>query len=120
MWVNISDSVLSVLLVWFLIPKLGISGYAIVIIVMEGYNFILSFLRLRRKIRFSITPMKSLVLPVFVATVSALLSKSLFIFSGKDVSPLWLILKVLFAVCIFIGVQSLISLKGRKEEAKIY
>ena len=46
MWVNITDSALSVALVWFLIPKMGILGYALVIIIMEAYNFILSYFRL--------------------------------------------------------------------------
>ena len=54
MWVNITDSLLSVILVWVLIPRLGIIGYAFVIVIMEGYNFALSIWRLKKKVDFHI------------------------------------------------------------------
>ena len=53
MWINITDAMLSIALVWLLLPKLGIMGYAVCIIVMEAYNFALSSARLLSKIRFS-------------------------------------------------------------------
>ena len=67
MWVNISDSLLSVILVWILIPRLGIMGYAVVIVIMEGYNFLLSVLRLARRVSFRIHPSRSLLLPLLTA-----------------------------------------------------
>ena len=102
MWVNISDSVLSIFLVWLLIPKMGISGYAIVIIVMEAYNFILSLLRLKCKIKFSFDPAKCLLLPLFSALLSAQLTKSLFVFCGVGASGYWLFMKITFSACAFI------------------
>ena len=109
MWVNITDSVLSVILVWFLIPRLGITGYALVIIIMEGYNFILSFIRLRSKIHFEITLVKSLFVPILIAFLSSILANKLFAFSGKDISSLWLILKIVFCVLIFIGIRAILN-----------
>lgn len=113
MWVNISDSLLSVALVWFLIPRLGIIGYAVVIVVMESYNFLLSFIRLRGKIRFEIDLPKYLVLPLLTALLSAYFSKVLFNFAGNSVSPLWLVLKMIFAFSVTFGI--LLMLRALKQ-----
>ncbi len=106
MWVNISDSLLSVILVWILIPKIGILGYGIVIVVMEGYNFLLSVLRLRKKIKFKISYFKSLFLPLLFAGISAYLSRILFAMSGESTGGVWLFLKLLFSVCIFTALNT--------------
>lgn len=105
MWVNISDSLLSVFLIWFLLPKMGISGYAVVIIVMEAYNFILSFIRLKKRVHFSIKSLFSFVLPFLEAIVSAMIADALFAFSGSLTRPLELAAKILFSVCIFIALN---------------
>ncbi len=118
MWVNITDSILSVILVWFLIPRFGITGYALVIIIMEGYNFILSFIRLRKKTKFSLTLRSSLISPLLVSAIAALIANELFSFSGKDVSSLWLVMKMLFAACLFIGIQSLVNIKIQNRQKK--
>ncbi len=109
MWVNISDSLISVILVWFLIPKMGIGGYAVVIVAMEGYNFILSAARLRTKIKFNIAPLKSIALPVLSAAFSAWVTKRIFAFAGSLATPVWLFLEILFSVCIFIAIYYSIS-----------
>ena len=105
MWVNITDSLLSVILVWFLIPAMGISGYALVIILMESYNFILSVLRLRSRISFRISPLRSLVAPAANAAASAYLTKSLFGLNGAASSALPLVMKMVFSVCVFLALQ---------------
>ena len=102
MWVNITDSLISVILVWFLIPRLGISGYALVIIIMEAYNFALSLFKLRRKINFSINPAYALVTPAACATLAAFLSERFFVFSGTGTTPLWLALKIIFSLSAFL------------------
>ena len=105
MWVNISDSLLSVFLIWFLLPKMGIAGYAWVIIIMEAYNFILSFSRLKYRVKFSAKALLSFILPFFEATLAALFSKELFAFSGSLTTPPWLIAKIVFSVCIFVALN---------------
>lgn len=104
MWVNITDSLISVALVWLLIPKMGIMGYAVCIIAMEAYNFILSLIRLLKRIKFTISLRETLLLPLLSALVSSLFVKKLFISAGKQTSPLWLTLEILFSVCVFSGV----------------
>ncbi len=116
MWVNISDSLLSVALVWLLIPRLGILGYAVVIIVMELYNFALSFARLRRKIHFKIAFFHGLALPLLASAFSALLTRLLFSFGGCGVRPVWLILKMLFALALTAACLAIMTLKNEKRK----
>ena len=119
MWVNISDSVLSVLLVWFLIPKFGIGGYAIVIVVMEGYNFLLSVIRLGSKVKFKISIFRSVILPALAATLSAFLTKELFIFSGASSSVFWLVMKMIFFIALFFGAFYLLNIIRARNAPKI-
>lgn len=109
MWVNISDSLLSVILVWLLIPKMGIMGYAVVIVIMESYNFLLSFMRLKRKISFEISPVRCIILPLACAMAAAYLSRLIFNFGGSSVSPIWLIIKMIFALCITVIPLALVN-----------
>ena len=103
MWVNITDSLLSVFLVWLLIPKMGIMGYAVVIVIMEGYNFVLSFLRLGRKIRFTIK-LKCFTVPLFAASLSAYICSRIFSFGGSGAGVIWLVMKMIFALSITVSI----------------
>lgn len=120
MWVNISDSLLSVVLVWFLISRLGIAGYAVVIIVMEAYNFILSLIRLKKRIKFRINVFRSLVFPLLAALFSAIASDKIFDISGRLTTPLWLVLKIVFAVSLYLALYLFSNLvfNGKKRETK--
>lgn len=104
MWVNIADSLLSVILVWVLIPLMDIYGYALVIIIMECFNFVLSYLRLRKRIDFGLNIYRSFVLPLIAALISATVSKWVFVFCGRAATWLWLTLEMVFAVSICLGV----------------
>lgn len=115
MWVNISDSFLSIILVWVLIPRMGIAGYAVVIVVMEGYNFILSAARLYARIGFKIKLFRAVLLPLLAAMLSAHLSKEIFTAGGSSAEPLWLILKIIFAVCVFLGAYTAANLKIQRK-----
>lgn len=122
MWVNITDSLLSVILVWLLIPRLGIMGYALVIVLMEGYNFLLSFSRLKGRISINLTPVNSIIMPLTFSILSVLLAGRLFTLEGSSVSPLWLIMKMIFALSITVFMLSvsgmLLEKRRRKTEQK--
>ncbi len=115
MWVNITDSLLSVILVWFLIPRMGIMGYALVIVIMEGYNFLLSFIRLRGRVHFSVDLKGSALIPALASLLSALLSKRLFRFGGSTVSAVWLVLEMLFSLSVTLFLISLTKIKFKKK-----
>ena len=115
MWVNITDSFISIILVWVLIPRMGIMGYAVVRVVMEGYNFILSAVRLYSKIGFKVNAFRSVFLPLLSASLAVLLSKQIFIFDSSA-RPLWLILKIVFAVCVFLGTYTAANIKIKRKK----
>lgn len=117
MWVNITDSLLSVILIIILIPRIGIAGYAIVIVVMEGYNFLLSMIRLRKRIKIRIKLASAIVLPLVSAFSAAYISRSLFLF-GSSESALWLILKGVFMLSVFVAVYSAMKLLIDKNKKK--
>jgi len=88
--VNIIDALLSVFLVWILIPRWGIGGYIFVIISMEVLNFGLSATRM-----LNISGMKPkffawLFKPLICIIASTFLTKSLFSIGGATAAPLWL------------------------------
>lgn len=109
MWINITDSLLSVLLVYLLLPVMGVSGYALMIVGMELYNFALSFLRLRRRIRFRILSLVSLSVPPLSALASVLLCRRLFLMNGAVTTLPWMLAKLLFCLAVYVGVTVLLS-----------
>ena len=117
MWVNIADSFLSVLLVYLLIPVFDISGYALVIIIMELFNFIFSFLRLKRRVAFK-TRITSALLPLFASTLATFIASRVFVFSGEAVAMPWLVMKLLFAFSIFVLIISGTKIVGSIREKK--
>jgi stage V sporulation protein B len=118
MWINIADSFLSVFLVWVMIPIFDIVGYAMVIILMELFNFTFSYLRLRKRIDFTFNPCRAFILPSLVAIMSAILAKRAFIFVGRVATPLWLAMQIMFGACVCIslicGVTALSEWRKRK------
>lgn len=120
MWVNISDSVLSIILVIILIPKMGASGYAIVIIVMEAYNFILSLIRLKSKVEFTFKPIKSLLIPLAASVGAAVFTREVFCIGGRSVGALGLSILLVFSLSLTLAALMLIRLlAGRRENLKI-
>ena len=109
MWINITDSLLSVVLVYVLLPVLGVWGYAVMIIGMELYNFLLSFCRLRRRISFRLSSLVSAALPLFAALLAVKLCDRLFIMNGTVTHLPWMLAKLLFCLCIYIGTSVLFS-----------
>jgi len=118
MWVNITDAILSIALVWVLIPKLGILGYAIVIVVMEGYNFILSALRLYKRIKFRISLPFAIIFPLLSALFSAYISRRIFIETGSQTKLVWLILEIVFALSIFVAMYLTLKLAFYRQKKK--
>ena len=102
MWVNIFDALLSVFLVWLLIPLMGIGGYALVIIAMEAFNFVFSITRLYKRIPFKISFKRGFLLPFVSAALAVAISKGLFIMNGSEAVSIWFFLKLIFTVCAFI------------------
>lgn len=71
MCVNIADAAISVLLVWLLIPRVGIYGYIAVIFISECVNTVFSIGKLMAMIDFKISIKKFLICPLISAVLSA-------------------------------------------------
>ena len=124
MWVNITDSVLSVVLVAILIPKMGIAGYTVVIVVMEAYNFLLSFLKLRSRIRFDLHLVRSVLIPLAASAVSVSLTAALFSAYGSLATASHLLIKMLFAASLTVALialcGSLSAIVGKNRQKTAY
>ena len=75
---------------------------------MELFNFALSYQRLKKRISFKVGVIRNFALPMIYTSVGVILSKTLFDFSGRVVSPLWLTLEIVFTLCVAIGINSLL------------
>ncbi len=77
MKVNLLDSLMSVAVVFFLVPKIGMLGYVTEIVFCEVINTFLSAIRLIKKVSPEIHPIKWIVLPLCASYTSIFASKSI-------------------------------------------
>lgn len=110
MWVNIFDSLLSVFLVFVLLPVFGVYGYALVIIIMECFNFTLSFIRLRRRVPLRINLTRGVLFPFLAMLFASWLVKALFAVRGTAISPIMLTVEIVFTLCIYSAAMILFNL----------
>jgi len=75
MKINVIDSVLCVILVWILVPKIAVEGYIITIYVAEIINFLLSFHKLSKEAKLSFQVIKDLIKPIICVSISVLITK---------------------------------------------
>lgn len=82
MLTNILDLILSILLINILIPRLGLSGYIIILFISEFFNFSVSLLELKNNTKFKLQLKKHFLIPLFIAinsiTIISIFSKYIF------------------------------------------
>ena len=88
MRINILDAAMSLMLVWQLIPRVGIGGYLFTIYVSETLNFLLSFRRLRKQAGLWLPFYRSVLAPV-MASMCAMFLPRLVLPAFCMVRPLW-------------------------------
>ena len=101
MAINIFDSVVSVILVYILLPKYAVTGYILMIAFTEIVNFGLSIFRLRKitKIKFSFSVAIKAALSAFAAVnLSVLLTR---LIGTNTPSVLLLVLRMLLCLAIY-------------------
>lgn len=79
--INIADTIFSIILIYFLLPVWGISGYILVIYISEIFNALASNYALKRKLKYKTDTTNSIIKPVASALISAL-SVTLFSLNG--------------------------------------
>ncbi|MBQ7847975.1 MAG: polysaccharide biosynthesis C-terminal domain-containing protein [Clostridia bacterium] len=78
MKINIIDAAISLILVYFLVPRIGVAGYVLTVFLSECFNTVFSILRLCKKIKLSLPLLSSLILPVLCAIGAAFPAKGLY------------------------------------------
>ena len=76
---NIIDLLVTISIIFFVVPIMGMYGYILSIFVSELLNFTISSIQLKKKINYSINLKKFIVRPVLACLVSYLLIKILHI-----------------------------------------
>ncbi|MBQ4036684.1 MAG: oligosaccharide flippase family protein [Clostridia bacterium] len=83
MKINILDSMLCVLLVFFLVPIVSVEGYLITIYVAEIINFLCSFYKLGKEAGARVGLWKNVILPFFDACTAFVMARALPLFTEK-------------------------------------
>jgi stage V sporulation protein B len=101
MKINIIDSVLCVILVALLVPKIAVAGYVITIYVAEIINFLLSFYKLIRSARIRFTFLKNFLKPLCSSFLACILAKKLLlVFSIRLHVSVFILISVIFYLAI--------------------
>ena len=116
MYINIADSTLSVILVWFLLPRFAVPGFIFMIYFTEIFNFSLSIYRLRKLTKFklmAVNILKSTVCAVGAVNIAPLLLRLL----GLPISAGGLALTVHIAAVLLLYVLLLVLMGciGRRD-----
>lgn len=74
---NIIDLIVTISIIFFIVPIMGMYGYILSIFVSELLNFTISSIQLKKQIKYSINFKKFIILPCFACFVSYLLLKIL-------------------------------------------
>ena len=76
---NIIDLLVTISIIFFIVPIMGMYGYILSIFVSELLNFTISSIQLKKKINYSVNFKKFIIRPIFACLVSYLLIKVLHI-----------------------------------------
>lgn len=115
MCVNIADAAISVILVWLLVPRIGVYGYIIVIYVSECINTVFSIGKLMSLIKFKIKLSKFLFFPLLCAIASANLMH--FLMSKMSLTLSWgtLIFECVLYIAAYFSLSRIFGNLGKEE-----
>ncbi len=117
MCVNIADAAISVLLVWLLVPRMGIYGYIAVLFISECINTVFSIGKLLSMVELKVSLKRTVFIPLICAVGSANLLHPIFGSLFTSPSPLSLIVKCLLYVALYFLLSVALG-SLTKEEAK--
>lgn len=103
---NILDLVITIIILYFVVPIIGMNGYILSIYVSEILNFTISIFQLKNKISFKISLKKYIILPI-ISCICSYFITTLINFTFNNflfymISKL-LIFLIFYLVCIFLG-----------------
>ncbi len=105
MRINILDAAISLILVWQLIPQVGMAGYLLIIYMSELLNFVLSFHQLQKYAGLWISFYRSVLAPL-LASMCAILIPRLFpleIFRMEQLNAVWVSIILYYGLLRLLG-----------------
>lgn len=117
MTVNIIDAALSVVLVWFLVPRIGIYGYIVTIYATETINTVLSVYKLWNISNMKPRIMKWVVGPTFCIIGATSLAKLLLYLTGAGAATnaTELVLHILSVILLYILLLTICSVFNKED-----
>ena len=115
MCVNIVDAAISVVLVWLLVPRIGIYGYIIVIYSSECVNTVFSIWKLLSIVDLKVNVAKILLSPLAAAIGAANVANIVFSLAALPQNAASLVLKCLFFAACYFGLSAMLGGVGREE-----
>lgn len=113
MKINVLDSVLCVVLVFLLVPRIAVDGYVITIYAAEIINFLCSFYKLGKASRLRLGWMKNFVKPLACSVLACILARN--VLNGASDSPLGLTMAILLSVMVYLLLMRLCNGISREE-----
>ncbi len=115
MCVNIADAAISVVLVWFLVPRVGVYGYIAVLYISECINTVFSIGKLMTLVDIKISLRKMLFAPLLAAVGSA--NIMYFVFSRMTVAcTAWsLVLKCVLYILLYFTLSAMLGAITKEE-----
>ena len=106
MTINICDLVITILIIFFVVPKLSITGYVLSIFISEIFNFFASFILLKKNINFKCDFLSFCIKP-FMSSLFAFLVVRLFSISFDNfyISSIFRIafFAIVYVLVVFLG-----------------
>ena len=115
MCVNIADAAISVLLVWLLVPRMGVYGYVVVIYVSECVNTVFSIGKLLSMVQLRAHVGKLVFAPLFAAVGAANLAQLLLCRLALPLSWVVVILECLLYIVLYLLLARLVGALGKEE-----
>ena len=117
MCVNIADAAISVVLVWLLVPRMGVYGYIVVIYISECVNTVFSIGKLLSMIELRLHIGKLVLAPLFAAIGAANLSQLLLCRMSLPMSGVTVVLECLLYIALYLLLARLVGALGKEEIA---
>ena len=115
MAINIVDSIISVIMIYFLVPIMGIYGYVIMVYSTEIINFFMSFSSLRKHSGIRIKGKAFLIKSFVLSLASVIITKTLFAAVKLSLAVLECVLMILVFLTIFLGLCFAANTLTKKE-----
>ena len=100
MKINVLDSVLCVVLVFLLVPKIAVDGYIVTIYAAEIINFLFSFYKLGKSAKLRLGWMKNFVKPLVCSFLACILAKNVLKYALN--TSLGLVLGITLSVIVYL------------------